>query len=719
MSGISDIHSKKEARQKEEHVSEVACFETDLHRAETRCRDALRRIDRLLESRGTVASLAIKAYRRRQQGTMFAAAAAEEDSASAIVVAQRWCFWGWARVAQNGSAAVTRRERRVELEKEIMGVREMLSAAIEKTRGAESERNRHGARAEALADEIDERTKELEVARAAANATQSMASCIRNRVGRLGAIRLKNTLEKNRRFRLSWAFAAWIRIVQNFPSFTPSPAVGENGTPLGRHKDGATACAKCGGTGQEVPEETERAQAQPDVPRAMSDCIPPQLPSVAGFGPRRVEKEVDTQDVGEEATVLAVPIAKKGRSAREDPATTILLSTVQVKDTIEDDADGTDTVIAKKRGEILTRLTDSGDLDTPMDTSDPIMIGSPLPNKRCSPVSTILPSPSTCRRAQVEDITNVTCGNRDSNEDYAATTPVTGRGSIYSAIPNSPRAVLALREAVGQELYDLGERLLRCVEADHREVHGRLYHAISITGAEREQFHACLEDASRGSLKRTVLAFLEVQESCRAVAAERDRGDGVKSRGGRHGEGGDGDAFSGAKMKKRNAWDTGERQHELSSLTTGPLSSPAEKARAARVLRDRLVPLLDDADEVWGWHRRPWEKKHQLGGIRKATTTTNLSRSKRRTKVGMAAETSIKMSVNANRRLHGGLSSERQPPSPAFSRRLRYLDSGAGPRTFWETVTGPRLVEASWAMNFEELEQQLWRLVMLVRCRDI
>lgn len=47
-------------------------------------------------------------------------------------------------MAHSGSAAVTRRARRAEAEKEIAGVREMLSAAVEKTRGAEAERNRQG-----------------------------------------------------------------------------------------------------------------------------------------------------------------------------------------------------------------------------------------------------------------------------------------------------------------------------------------------------------------------------------------------------------------------------------------------------------------------------------------------------------------------------------------------------------------------------------------------
>lgn len=57
---------------------------------------------------------------------------------------QQWCFWSWARVARDGSAAVARRAKRAEAEKELPGVKEMLSAAVESARGAEAERDRHG-----------------------------------------------------------------------------------------------------------------------------------------------------------------------------------------------------------------------------------------------------------------------------------------------------------------------------------------------------------------------------------------------------------------------------------------------------------------------------------------------------------------------------------------------------------------------------------------------
>lgn len=133
------------SRQQQEHASEVASLETDLHGAETRLRDSRRRVDLLRDSREAAVELAASAYRRRRQGTMIAAAASGgEGERDGDALVQRWCFWGWARVARGGRAAVTKRARRAEAEKELPGVREMLSAAVERARGAEAERDRHG-----------------------------------------------------------------------------------------------------------------------------------------------------------------------------------------------------------------------------------------------------------------------------------------------------------------------------------------------------------------------------------------------------------------------------------------------------------------------------------------------------------------------------------------------------------------------------------------------
>lgn len=156
--------------------------------------------------------------------------------------------------------------------------------------------------------------------------------------------------------------------------------------------------------------------------------------------------------------------------------------------------------------------------------------------------------------------------------------------------PDLPRLMLSLRTAVGEELYAIGERLLRCVEADHREIHGKPYRPIALTGAERDQFRVCLEDSACHRLRGGVLAFLRAQESYRALAVERNRPEkhtvqACNDDMGWAGAGGRGDLRRTAntwKGKTRGARQVDKRDCGISSLTTGALSSPAEKAMAAR-----------------------------------------------------------------------------------------------------------------------------------------
>lgn len=123
------------ARQKEEHLSEVASLEKGLRDAENRCRETRRSNDALRDSRERVADTVATASRRRGG----VAAAAEERGGRAL----QWCFWGWSRLARQGDAAMERRAARVETEQKLPGVGEMLQAAKEKARGAEAERDRH------------------------------------------------------------------------------------------------------------------------------------------------------------------------------------------------------------------------------------------------------------------------------------------------------------------------------------------------------------------------------------------------------------------------------------------------------------------------------------------------------------------------------------------------------------------------------------------------
>lgn len=109
---------------------------------------------------------------------------------------------------------------------------------------------------------------------------------------------------------------------------------------------------------------------------------------------------------------------------------------------------------------------------------------------------------------------------------------------------------------------------------------------------------------------------------------------------------------------------------------------PSSFVRKQRILRDRLAILLEVAAEVWSANRRPWED------ARTTFRSTNVASQSRSKKTGK------------RRQLRTDVS---EVPSPKASRRRQgmYLDSGAGPRRFWEAICGPRFVDTTWEVDDE------------------
>lgn len=124
----------QQTRQQKKHNSELALLEAQLLNAKTLCKITRRENEALRDSRERVAEAVATAGRRR--GGM--AAAVEERGGSAL----QWCFWGWARVAQRGEAAVAKKKERIDAQRALPGVREMLKAAVDRVREAEMERDR-------------------------------------------------------------------------------------------------------------------------------------------------------------------------------------------------------------------------------------------------------------------------------------------------------------------------------------------------------------------------------------------------------------------------------------------------------------------------------------------------------------------------------------------------------------------------------------------------
>ena len=675
--------------------------------------------------------------------------------------------------------------------------------------------------------------------RAALKATQSVALSVQNRYARLGAERLHRTLARNLTDHVASAFRSWVdagsRPEVARTNVSRSTVARADGVDTPRAKSGAANAPPANvisetreaatNTLDDAAEEAEGGRRAPTTPT-------PSAPSNAGAEQNGRHETTETgaiaENDGASAPVVSLSGNRSGSHQRSNPWS------VQ--------AIGAATPVTAPREKAENRDRDRG--------RDHVVGGFPFPVTTSSPADFIAPGAAASRPAAV---TPRDTHARAASSDVSAPVPVAvarpdGSSGGPAANQDPSRVMLALREAVGDELYAVGERLLRCVEADHREIQGRAYRPIPVTGAERGQFHAFLQGATGGALRRAVLRFLRVQESYRAVAVESDRECAEHSRegmcvghglGGGGGGGGAGGGVRGTRRKSKHTHCVEERRHELSSLTTGPLSSPAEKARAARyepkqdcanflnccrnvvlelnralddapistawdlflwkavalvtdgswsgsirsnllfyesmgnsastfyhhatdlakesspifniprvesrvrllplklvppprlpllastapsrikrlvwastyfrctslylptnksrVLRDLTVPLLSDAEDAWARHRQPWPRAARTGGL--GSSTHQRRRAPARAAGATKTTASARQREKACRRVASGDRSGRGLSPPASRRSPPCLDSGAGPRKFWEALAGPRLVDARWNLD--------------------
>ncbi len=421
---------------------------------------------------------------------------------------------------------------------------------------------------------------ELELARAALKATQRLATSMQNRYFRLGAERFHRAWEKNRRDRVASAFAGWVNMgskpeVPQGGSSTaaspPRPEVGPvrppvNGVVL--NGPGPTVVSGAREVAPSPRQATEERENAPSSPVKLMQPFTFQGDEGASYD-RRAAVEETRASRGGEASVSPTA-CDKHTGLRQHPSPR------------SGQGANASVPVAAPRG--ATEDRDKGRV---------VGSGFPFPARVSTPVSTTAPSCAASRPAEVAGTSNA---NAKAGASAGVSTPVPcPGGSGRSALPDPPRVMIALRAAVGHELYSTGESLLRRLEADHRELHGKSYRPVPITGAERDQFHACLQDATRGPLRRAVLNLLRVQESYRAIAVERDRA-GVERRGEGWRDGGDGDRRRASGGGGARGESGGSRragfERELSSLATGPMSSPAEKARAARYYKLRVLTFV-------------------------------------------------------------------------------------------------------------------------------
>lgn len=473
-----------------------------------------------------------------------------------------------------------------------------------------------------LADEIKRSKEDLENIRVALEDTQRLSTACRNRFVHFVMVRLHKIIERNRQELLTHTFAKWFFNYHECAlteepaeeSVHPEPVAATDqaivGQPGGRRRSFTDRNAQ-------MLTETEAAEASTSTPapspglgtssnfvklrnpsnsrHVLSTVTPLDAPNIAcddllAGGPSSIRKQPRNNAgvVGTGGTPITSPRMEFLGEER----------VLQVPDVSSEDC----VSLRTPKGQVIdseeARFDAQGVEFPNASTSD--RQGYPLSSSRRDP------------RAVIEDVREheQTNGNCTVYDRGACTeTPITTRSprgeplgdriSIAAAkAPDSPRLILAMRMALGEELYDVGERLMRCVEADHQEMHGRPYRPIPLTDAEREQFHACLVDASRGTLRRGVITLLRAQDSDRAVAEERGQadtkttyscnGDRVQwkdqscGRGRGACEGGGARRMATFRGKSERLRNSKERRYDLSSLTIGPMSSPAEKAAAAR-----------------------------------------------------------------------------------------------------------------------------------------
>lgn len=471
---------------------------------------------------------------------------------------------------------------------------------------------------ELLSNEIKERKLELENVRVALRTTQSLASTVRIRSINLGVLRLRTALDHNRLDRLASSFALWAGM-RSASALRPEEAMGH------------LALAN------EAILEQSQAQSASSAEQAKVYAL---LTEAGSFTRALTEKGVAGIQSSSDQTSPAMKAQRQPEIALEaycarkgsgegfrTPTDTVYGEEATVSDmrcVLHKNDEGTIEHRVAGRGEQVTRsepqYVDHAAQRVDRGVSKGMPVAPQAPDRSSLGRSSAHAYPwsenqvdgarhgqsSHKKRAPKEHGGRCTLGAPETCEVPPATherrtsdgqraginEPSSDHLSIATGdAPDLPRLMLALRVAVGQELYSVGERLMRCVEADHREIHGRPYRPLPLTGAERDQFRACLEDATDGPLRNGVLALLKAQDSYRAVTIDRDRS-GNPTRKNCNGSGclkvdesdsGGGVTNRTPMMGKEKDVRRGlKKRFDLSSLSTGPLSSPAEKAMAAR-----------------------------------------------------------------------------------------------------------------------------------------
>ena len=259
--------------------------------------------------------------------------------------------------------------------------------------------------------------------------------------------------------------------------------------------------------------------------------------------------------------------------------------------------------------------------------------------------------------------------------------------SLGSGEPRSlPSLMAALRGRLADELYRVGETLFASVEADFSEVALKRPPA-RITEAELLRFRRRLHTSAHGTLRWLLMIYLRAYMSMGRML-----------------------------RLKQNA--------ELAAGGAALAANAMSIAADSEVMRELLLGLLDEVRELWTRRRRV-EGKPPSGYVIKPPGHDLSKLGEHRQCTRKSCEVCAAKAAKARMR----------------EAELGFLHEGAGPKEFWRVVAPNRkpgglrlsvsmlgaglkaqgeaaLTKARVEPRLDQIEMQLWRIALLVRCHD-
>ena len=281
-----------------------------------------------------------------------------------------------------------------------------------------------------------------------------------------------------------------------------------------------------------------------------------------------------------------------------------------------------------------------------------------------------------------------------------------------------PRLMKGLRERVASELYNVGEELFGVVDSDFRESvrGGKSRNSNPVTDIERWQFKKTLQRSGKATLRWLLLIYLRTYDTLEDMLAEKKRSEEDQD----FSRCGPGQFYKSTKSKITSTGKSSGSGSGISDPNAYSIQTPDS------ILRERMHGLLEDVKNAWETQRRDINKvgmgsllHEELGESsvrerRKVVKRPFHRTEKRRTNHACHAGCEI---CSSNRNVNDGGAEGREDERRT---KLNFLDSGAGPREFWSTVSPSITYHESQGgeIDVEQVEQHMWRLVLLVRCQD-